>query len=364
VTPGAAFIHVGLQKTGTSYLQSHLWDSPQELLEQGVRMVPQDRSQSFRLAQAVLADDPGPARAVDDLRATVAAADVPVLLVSQESLAGASADRAAELKDAFADREVHVVVTARDLARQLPSAWQQRVKSHGQVSFPGFVRHVRERSAVVAGFWRQQDLVAVLDRWGQGLPPERVHVVTAPPAGSPPETLAERFGSVVGVDFTRLHADDLRTNVSLDPVQTEMLRRLNLRGRVFESRGAHARMVKQLLAGQVLAPHRTGSLRMPPEAADWCHEVADAQRTFVTERGYDVVGDLGDLVPRESAFGTGEPITDQQVLDVALDTVGELLRRLHTELVRGETPRLQEQPPTRAGRFRHLRRGRGSAPPR
>ncbi len=328
-----AYLHVGLQKTGTSYLQSHLWDSPRELAERGVRMVPPDRARAFHLTQAMTADDPGslsggPARALDALREEVAAAREPVLVVSQESLAGASAEQAATLREVFAGREVHVVVTVRDLARQLPSAWQQRVKSHGQVSFPGFVDHVRERRPVVAGFWRQQDLVEILERWSQGLPPEHVHVVTAPPAGAPPEVLAERFGAVVGVDFGRLHADDLRPNVSMDPVQTEMLRRLNRRGRVFERRGAHARMVKQVLAGQVLAPRRSGSLRTPPEAAQWCREVAEAQVAFVQERGFAVSGDLDDLRPVDGSFGTGEPVTDEQVLEVALDTVAELLRRL------------------------------------
>jgi hypothetical protein len=223
---------------------------------------------------------------------------------------------------------VHLVVTARDLARQLPSAWQQRVKSRRHMTLPRFVRLVRNRAPVVDGFWRQQDLVAVLDRWSRSLPPERVHVVTAPPADAPPEVLSERFGSVVGIDFARLHSDDLRRNASLDPVQAEMLRRLNLRGRVFEGRAAHARMIKQVLAGQVLAPRRAGALRTPPDAADWCREKAEAQVAFVRERGFAVSGDLTDLLPDEGAYGTGEPVTDGQVLDVALDAVADLLRRL------------------------------------
>lgn len=328
-----AFLHIGLQKTGTSFLQSHLWDSPAELAEQGVRMVPGDRARSFHLMQALVVEDtaslgPGPARALDDLRREVAEADDPTLLLSQESLAAAGADRAAELREVFARREVHLVVTVRDLARQLPSAWQQRVKSRAKVDLEHFVRAARERRPGAAPFWRQQDLVAVLDRWADGLPPDRVHVVTAPPAGSPPDTLAARFGAVVGVDFTRLHAEDLRPNVSLDPVQAEMLRRLNQRGRVFDQRSTHARMIKQVLAGQVLAPRKSGSLRTPPEAADWCREVAEAQVAFVRERGFDVVGDLADLVPVESSFAPPQPLTDGQVLDVALDTVADLLRRL------------------------------------
>ncbi len=328
-----AFLHVGLQKTGTSYLQSHLWDSPEQLAEQGVRMVPADRVQAFRLSRAVVAEDPAevpPAAAgsIEALFEDVAAATEPVLLLSQEALASAGADRAALLRDVFTGRELHLVVTVRDLARQLPSAWQQRVKSRGSIALPAFVDLVRSRGEGSEVFWRHHDLVAVLERWATGLPPDRVHVVTAPPPGSAPELLAERFGEVVGVDFTRLHADDLRTNVSLDPVQAEMLRRLNLRGRIFQRRGAHARMVKQVLAGQVLAPRRGGSLLTPPEAAGWCRIEAESQIAHVRERGYSVHGDLDDLRPREVSFGLSQDVSDTQVLDLALDTVAELLRRL------------------------------------
>ena len=332
-TERRAYLHVGLQKTGTSFLQSHLWDSPRELAEQGVRMVPDNRTRAFHLARALTARDPstlgtGPARVLDVVRRQVETAEEPVLLVSQESLAAADADNAATLKALFPRHEVHVVVTARDIARQLPSAWQQRVKSRGRGTLPQFVRHVREPGPSNRGFWGQQDLVAILDRWAGDLPSEQVHVVTAPPSGSPPELLAQRFGAVVGVDFGRLHADDLRANVSLDPAQAEMLRRLNVRGPVFEDRKTHARMVKQVLAGQVLAPRRSGSLRTPPEAAAWCREVAETQVAAVRERGWSVSGDLDDLMPLDSSFGSGEEIADGQVLDVALDAVAELLRRL------------------------------------
>jgi hypothetical protein len=213
------------------------------------------------------------------------------------------------------------------------------------------VESVRDRAPGSASFWRHHDLVAVLDRWTQGLPPDRVHVVTSPPAGAPPETLAERFGSAVGIDFTRLHAEDLRANVSLDPVQAEMLRRLNARGRVFDKRATHARMVKQVLAGQVLAPRRSGSLRTPPEAADFCREVAEQQVAFVRERGYAVSGDLADLRPADDAFGTGEPVTDAQVADAALDAVADLLRRL-------------ERAQRAAAPHRGTRRSAGQAPQR
>ena len=51
--PGTAYLHVGLPKTGTSYLQSHLWDSPRQLAAVGVRMVPESRGETFTLMRAV-----------------------------------------------------------------------------------------------------------------------------------------------------------------------------------------------------------------------------------------------------------------------------------------------------------------------
>lgn len=324
-----AFCHVGLQKTGTSYLQSHLWDSPVELAAQGVRMVPGDRTRAFRLMQALTAGQ-GPDREqeVARLRDAVARAGEATLLLSQESLAAADAEAVARLRDCFAEREVHVVVTARDLARQLPSAWQQRVKSRGRITFPDFLEAVRGRRGAGEAFWEQQDLVAVLDRWSVDLPPERVHVVVAPPPGAGAEVLPGLFGDVVGVDFGRLSTQDLRRNVSLDAAQVEMLRRLNDRGRIFETRGAQARMVKQVLAGQVLAPRRQGSLATPVAWADWCREVAAEQVAAVRERGWDVRGSLADLVPGDACFGEVAPVTDAQVADVAIDAVADLLLRL------------------------------------
>src|SRR5690349_10875821 len=51
--PAKAYLHVGLPKTGTSFLQSHLWDSPTQLAAVGIRMVPDGRGETFTLMRAV-----------------------------------------------------------------------------------------------------------------------------------------------------------------------------------------------------------------------------------------------------------------------------------------------------------------------
>ena len=107
-------------------------------------------------------------------------------LISQEQLVETSLEDAASALarlQAVAD-EVHVVVTARDLVRQVPSAWQQRVK-HGSPSTLGkfFKRVAKDDPAF--NFWHHQDVPRILERWAADLPPAQVHVVVAAAPGCP-----------------------------------------------------------------------------------------------------------------------------------------------------------------------------------
>ena len=335
--PPRAYLHVGLPKTGTSFLQSHLWDSPTQLAAVGVRMVPEGRGESFTLMRAVRGqlDAEGKAgraaRAVDNLKALVRRAEEPTLLLSQESLGGAEPQEADALIRCFEGREVHVVVTARDVARQLPSAWQQRVKAKGDINFLDYLEAVRDRSGAGKTFWSTQDLLATLESWGSGLPPERVHLVLVPPRSADRNLLAERFGSVVGVDFDTLVAEDLRPNYSLDPAQVELVRRVNKVEGLVGSRVEHARTVKQFFSAQVLAPRRGPSAKTPLSMADWCRDLAQEQIAHIEKRGFHVVGDLDELMPREEDFGPelGE-IADTDVAAAAVPAIADLLSK-HNE---------------------------------
>ena len=128
-------------------------------------------------------------------------------IISHEILGTASRVQVARALESLGspDTEVHLVFSARDLVRQIPAEWQENVKHRRTKTYTRFLENLRdpERSAEVAQwFWGVQEVPDVLDRWGESLPRERVHLVTVPPPGSSPTLLWERFAGLFGIDPT------------------------------------------------------------------------------------------------------------------------------------------------------------------
>ncbi|MFC6344779.1 hypothetical protein ACFP8W_22555, partial [Nocardioides hankookensis] len=202
------YLHIGLQKTGTSYLQGILLASREELLEQDVDLVLRRRAAFWLMLDVrdrLLPHDPAEAATVlPGLSAMLEGCTGSRAVISEESLSPADDTQIARLLAACGDREVHVIVTCRDLARQIPSVWQQGLQSGRRSTFARYLRRLRETEGTDASIWWQKDLPGVLERWSRHVPPERIHVVPVPPAGSDPDLLLDRYCSVLGVDPSRL----------------------------------------------------------------------------------------------------------------------------------------------------------------
>jgi len=339
------YLHVGAPKTGTSYLQSAMWASRDAIAAQGLELPLRRANEHFWLTLALrgqLDDDMDSPRAhtvLDRLDKDLRTRTASRLLISHELLAPVEAEQAARLHAMLTDHEVHVVITARDLARQIPAEWQQSVKHRSQVTYERFLNAVVKRRRTY--FWSMQDVADIAQRWQGPLPPERVHVVTVPPPGSPPDLLLHRFCSVLGLDPGSLATDATRANPSMGMAQTELLRRVNgaLGDRLPHPRAGYAQVVKDYLGNQVLAPQGGARPVLPARLEGWCRETAAEMVARLDSAGYDVVGDLADLIPvavRDGAVvepHVEEPTAGEaQVAEAAVGALASMLDQRHRDL--------------------------------
>ena len=149
------YLHVGMMKTGTTYLQNVWRANHEELAAEGVYypVAPGSPAQRFAVwdflgRQPRGADDGRTAGQWAALTAAVSERADRTVLLSEESLASVSVRRARRAVAAFPDHEVHVVVTARDLGRVLCSAWQEDVKSGAAYTWAEFIAAVRDPDAL------------------------------------------------------------------------------------------------------------------------------------------------------------------------------------------------------------------------
>lgn len=353
----AVYVHIGLPKTGTTHLQDRLWRNRDLALRDADLLYPGNAIDDHFHAAVHLQPgryldwvDPDFAGVWPTMVAQMKAWPGTSLL-SHELFATASAEQVGQLVAdlAFAD-EIHVVLTVRDLGRQLPSVWQENVKNQRRATLDEFVTRVAAQvddPALPVGeegpFWEFQDYLAILARWQAFVPAVRIHVVTVPAKGSGSPTLWERFLAALRVDPALLTETVPTANASLSAAQTEFLRRLNDRLQPDTVEWArYERVVKGQLIGDILFADPGGApAELTVEQREWASKQSRAMVAALQDRGYDIVGSLDDL-----AVSDGEPSVASQpgtddVLTVALDTVAQLV-------VRAPMPRMRSRWETKA----------------
>ncbi|QKW33626.1 hypothetical protein HUT06_05925 [Actinomadura sp. NAK00032] len=343
VSPGppTVYLHIGAPKSGTTFLQGLLWSNAEALSEAGV-LLPggsfAGQVQATRDLRGVVPEDdePGPGwdGAWNRLAAEVKESGHRTAVLSHEVLCAVDAAGAERAVRSLAPCDVHIVYTARDLAGLLPSEWQEYVKHRFHFDFGHWLREVVDGprgSGAAHWFWRVHDVPEVLGRWAPHVPPERVHVIPLPGPGAPRGLLWERFAGLLGVDPAVAEPAEARTNTSLSWTETELLRRVN--GAVDEEAPMwlYHRLVTDVLALKVL-PGRgePGRVPLPPERRAWAQKKAHELVEGIRSAGYDVVGDLHELLPGETApaEAAGAPPGDAELLDAATHTVLGLLDRI------------------------------------
>jgi hypothetical protein len=357
------FIHVGLPKTGTSYLQAVLSANKQRLTTGGKMLFPGRRWQDqVAAARDILASTRSgrPEGAWAAICEELAGWSDDAV-ISMEWLCAVETEQARRMVEELHPAEVEIIVTVRDFARMIPAAWQEWVQNRGVDTWPQFLDAVTSENprGTAAGnsFWRKHDLGRVLTVWRDVVPAERIHVVTVPPSGSTPGELWRRFATVLGLEPALYDTTGRGANESLGIESAELMRRLN---EVWRLRNLDDELydgpVKHGLAkrGLSMRRHKEHGLRMPSRLDGWVSERTKEMEAVIVTTGVKLMGTLDDLQPASrpsSARDTVEP-TSEELLDVALDGLvalaadsAEKVKRLHArrDTLEGQVARLRER---------------------
>jgi hypothetical protein len=334
------YFHIGLPKTGTTYLQTVMWNNRDELRRQGV-LLPGESSRQHLWASGVVREDPhldrrGPdALQAWDLLVGEINAWAGTAVVSHEFFAGATSEQVKRALSNLGDAEVNVVVTARDTLSLVTARWQEFVKNGSTAPIDGYP--LREETDPANEWdWGTMDLGDVLRRWGASVPADHVHVLTLPKQGEPPETLWLRFADLLGIDPSTCATEDAVQNESLGVVEVELLRQVNASLEGFSSAQDRGTWIRGYLAQGKLVPRHGEKFWPSPERVAELRARGDRIVDEVVAGGYHVIGDVEDLRTPVDLPARRHPdsVTDAELAAAASGVIAAMMtdvRRLTRE---------------------------------
>lgn len=350
------FVHVGLPKTGTTYVQTMMATNRQKIADQGLLYPRGLRGRQHFLAVLDFMQWPFGGVTLDEVDGLWVDLVDKVLawpgrsLISHELLSRATSDEVARLVQSFAAREVHAVVGARDLATLVPAVWQERAKNRAVETWSDYREQVALGPDGGHPFWRLHDLEHVLAVWRQHIPDERIHVVTVPPPGADSHLLFDRFAGLLGLHWSNFTMATKGNNISIGVTELALLREVNVAADDRLDDPTYRSTVKQILVPEVLGL-RAGQVRakMPQSDLPWLESYTAHVTATMTAGRLDIVGDVDDLRPLVVAAdhedadaqtaGTGNDAVTAAFAEVTLS----LLSLLQAE---------RRQPSTRPGQDR------------
>jgi hypothetical protein len=364
-THPTVFLHIGTPKSGTTYLQSRIVRNRRRAAAQGLLWPGQGWSAHVEGVRELRGLRQGRALAADGpwfrLARQAASWSGPSSLISMEWLIDSTPEQITVALETLEPCRVDVIVTARDLLRTFAAQWQEMTKNYRPWSWDQFVTEVRDdirHGPSQQTFWRQHDLPAILGRWAEQVPWDRIHLVTVPPSGTDRELLWTRFCDVLGIDGAGFHQprDD---NASLGVVSTMLMQRLNVEAlRQEVPASVYKRVIHREIGRRILTERRVqeGPIAVSDEMDVWIRQRSEQMLADIRPLGLHVVGDIDDLIPGRPLKGRQPTdVSDVEVLDVATEALVRLGVRQHQEIVS-----LQAEIAALRGRLR--RQGEGRRP--
>lgn len=324
------FMHVGVAKTGTTYLQRILHGHRDVLRAAGL-LYPGKRSGDqfmasidLRALEAEKYEHLSTAGMWDRIAREVNAFDGNAI-ISHETFARCSSAEVRRVQESFGDAEMRVVLTVRDLGRQIPAVWQETLKNRATGSYGEFLHDVfvDADSGEHKFFWRAQDVSKVVRRWGRAVGRRNVTVVTVPPPGGARDELWNRFARAIELPDVPIELPAAAGNVSLGPAEAELLRHLNAVLPEDFPWPRYSRVVKRQFAEHKLAPRETTRILIPPEWHGAVNERATAMVSYLQSSQCRVVGDLAELTPQLPVAEVSGPedLGRDQLMRVAAEVI-------------------------------------------
>jgi hypothetical protein len=387
--PARLIVHIGQQKSGTTYLQGILARSGPQLAPVGISYpLPwAERGAEYENQQLAtygfLAAGAGPAmsdkvrqarrREWAELVEAVNAADGTVLL-SAEVLAGLSRPSVERFVAEFACPRIEIVITSRRLDQILASLWQQHVRNGRVRGLDGFLGRIAEERRLPADrleddpeprIWRELGLAGLVRRWAGVVGLDAVRLVTNP--GAPPELLWSRFSEAIGatgLEPAPEAAVAQPSNTSLTAAEATVLAAIN--AELAQSKldsDARAGLRQRIIRDGFLARLDRGRpIRLGPPydglVAGWSGQDL-TELAELTGTGLEVIGSLADLRVAPGS-GTVAPLSSNEIIAAASsataaaigyrEPLGSRLRRsLRRATSRGRRPAAGLTPPAEPG---------------
>lgn len=332
-------LHIGTQKSGTTYLQRVLAALSPTLRKKGVLYptrlvgkreiynheaaaygllgteafpwVPRHRAEAQRDSWQALVDK------VSRWDGTA--------VVSGEALSVVCATDAQRLVESLGVSHTDVIITARDLGRVLPSSWQQHIRNGRSTPFSTYIRQLDTRRGAGSSaqrwerweadpdhtFWRAYAIGALAQRWSPFA--SSVRVIGVPRAGADSHELWRRF-----LDATNLGdlapqtppaVDTVAANIGITEPETLVLTGLNRAFETGELPEPRRRAIRGRIVREAFVPRddRGRRVALPAEWTDrvraWAHEdVDELEQTSAT-----LTGDRSDLLVDDLSTTTESP---------------------------------------------------------
>jgi hypothetical protein len=328
-------MHVGVAKTGTTYLQRILFSHREALREAGL-LYPGARPGDQFIASVDLRGHDEPRfdhlnadgawdRIADEVRAFDGNA-----LISHETFARASTRQIERMVDSFDTSDLRIVLTVRDLGRQIPAVWQETLKNKATSSYQEFLADifVNRDSGPHKVFWRPQDIARLVRRWVRQVGSDKMTLVTVPPSGAPRHELWRRFAQAIDLPSgVAVELPEAAANSSLGPAEAELLRHLNASLDPDFPWPRYVRTVKRQFAEMTLASRDGGRIVVPPEWHDAVKQRATVMVRRLERSGVRVIGDLNDLTPALPVVDVSGPedLSRDQLMRVSAEVVRDCL---------------------------------------